>query len=233
MKRFISFLLIMCVCMSFAACDNHSNSLDTSTPTTTPTSGMNFPDKTSEVLQYLKDKYDETFTCLGFSSDNNIFHCSSESFPVILVHSVASLDDSVNPSDFAGKYADNGYALQASTEIQRHYEQYCASIENHQLHVYMPAEAFPSTVTTANTYDENRSLYPQYFTPELYILYDGTLDSSLIEQLCSELQSNAEQVAVFVVQASSAQWNQITTDDLVWNLDNYSVLQSFTTIQDE
>lgn len=234
MKRLCILIVMTCICFGMVACNTRTDTPEPTSTTNVTAPNLPFPENTMEVLQYLKDKYGEDFTCVGFTVDEDTFHCSSKSFPVILVQSVSSLDaQDYDASDFTEKYADNGYLVQANNEIHEYYEQYLHAIGESQLHVYMPLEVFPSGVTTQQTYSTNRSHYPKYFTPELYILHDGAIDEDLISQLHGALQSNGEQVTVFVVQATPSQWSDISTDDVVWNLSDYTVLHSFaTTLED-
>ena len=234
MKRLCIFIIMVCMCLSMVACSNHAETPEPTGATDIAAPNLSFPDNTMEVLQYLKDKYGEDFTCVGFTMDEDTFHCSSTSFPLILVQSVSSLDtQDYDVSDFTEKYADNGYWVQANNEIHEYYEQYLHAIGNSQLHVYIPMEVYPSGVTTQQTYAMNRTYYPQYFTPELYILHDGVIDEDIVSQLHSALQSDGEQVTVFVIQAPRSQWADISTEDVVWNLSDYTVLHSFATISED
>ena len=231
MRRLLCLFIILSLSICLVACDENAGTSNS----TTSTDGMaefNPPKNTSEVLEYLQNKYGETFICEGFTFDSTTFHCSSVSYPLVLVHTVDSLDENYNRSDFTGKYADDGYLVNARQEIQQHYESYFTGLGQFKLHFYMLAEVFPEGATSQNSYDTNRQAYPAYFTPELYILVENALDANAIMELHSALSSSGEQVTVFFVQVDSAKWDSISADDLIWNLGNYTVVNSFTTIQD-
>lgn len=234
MRKIISILLLLSLSICLVACGGNNSTSGTNN-SSKPTDGMadfNPPENTPEVLEYLKNKYGETFICEGFTFDATTFHCSSQSYPLVLVHTVDSLDESYNRNDFAGKYADDGYIVKARAEIQECYERYFTSLGDFKLHFYMLAEIFPDDVTPQRSYDYNRRDYPAYFTPELYILVEDALDDAKIIELHASLSASGEQVTVFFVKAEKSQWDSISTDDLVWNLKNYTVVNSFSTIQD-
>lgn len=234
MRKVISILLLLSLSICLVACGGNGTTAGSDNPSQS-TGGMaefNPPENTPEVLEYLKNKYGETFMCEGFTFDATTFHCSSPSYPLVLVHTVDSLDESYNRDDFTGKYVDGGYLVKARQEIQECYESYFTSLGTFKLHFYMLSEVFPDDVTPQRSYHYNRREYPAYFTPELYILVEEALDEAKILELHAALSASGERVTVFFVKADKAKWDDISTDDLVWNLKSYTVVNSFSTIQD-
>ncbi len=229
MRKLFLFFLIGCMCLCMVACgDKPNETTGTDGSVTASKPDASFPGSTTEVLEYLSNKYGGTFFCDGFTHDNTTFHCSGNGMPIVLVHTVESLiEDGYDAVDFTGKYADNGYIQYAHDEIQDYYAGYFSEMENFMIHVYMTHEVFPSDVTAAASYETNRKAHPDYFTPELYILYDGDVDEAVMKAAQASLQTAGEHVTVRVVKVNESRWTNVTVDELVWKLDDFEVLYQF------
>lgn len=233
MKKLLSLLMIVCICLSVVACGTTPN---TTGPGSTENSSKDelftTPGNTAEVLQYLKNKYGEEFTCDGFTHDGSTFHCSSKSFPLILVHTTDSLiAQGYKESDFMGKYADNGYLVKAEANIHSHYTKYFTELGEYKLYVDIPHEALPMAVTTDLPYETNKNMYPHLFAPNLYVLVDSDMNEAAISRVKMGLEAQRENVTVRIIRMGKGQWNNITLDNLIWNIDNYNVSHYFTTIK--
>ena len=223
MKKLIILLLVGCMCFCTVACGNSTVTNPGETLSPSGTADI-FPAETKEVLQYLKNKYGEDFLCEGVTHDSTVFHCSSKSYSLIKVHTVASLvERGANAADFVGKYADDGYYLRIKDVAQKHYESYFTVLGEYKVLVYMPLEAFPSNIDPQRTFAENRILYPQYFMPELYVLYDGEITDVTINTIRDAMRIASEYGVVYLVNSSQSRWDSVTLDTVLWNVESLNI----------
>lgn len=189
------------------------------------------PEDCLDVVDYLKTKYGGEFECIGFSKDRSSFHFESSKFDgVITVRTVSSLIRSGYPEDdFAGTYADNGYAIQIQDSLQEYYEQYLNGWDKHRLMVWLHCEALPSAVNNSVSYTTNRDLYPEYFAPELYIFCENEIPSQQVQALKVLLEAVGESVSVTIIRMRENNWENITIDDILWNSPKLNIRQYFET----
>ena len=223
MKKLFVFLLVASMCFCTVACGNSTVGSTGELPSSTTPSDI-FPSDPTEALLYLKGKYGEDFRCEGVTHDGATFHCSSKSYPLIMVHTVASLvNRGINASDFVGKYADNGYQLQVGTAMQEYYEGYFTALGQCKVLVHMPLEVFPSEVNTHRSFADNRRLYPQYFMPEMYVVYDGTLEDATLSAVRDAMRIANEYGTVYFIKSAASRWDTITMDTVLWNTESLTI----------
>jgi hypothetical protein len=87
----------------------------------------------------------------------------------------------------------------------------------------MPLEAFPSNIDPQRTFAENRMLYPQYFMPELYVLYDGEITDVTINTIRDAMRIAREYGVVYLVNSSQSRWDSVTMDTVLWNVESLNI----------
>jgi hypothetical protein len=222
MKRVLSLILILILCLSCVACSN--------TNETTPEDELQFdaPRIAADMKEYLEKKYDFQFECHGYSSDETSFIFATDKLfgtPVTVYLNSALIAQGYPIDDFPGHFSDDVYLKMNTSNIATYYRKLFAEWGVHRILVSFESPSLPAAVDLSWSYSKLIKTYPQYMSGTIYLLTDASnIADTAYTYVESVLADEPNDMKLVVIQVPASQQGDMEVSQIVAEFNSLNVL---------